>query len=192
MALLLPGDDSKKKSTSKSLKLITPLAPVTPSVDSLEFAKGQIDKYTKLANGKPFDASNPNIPASRNKDLHAAVKYLTGHITKYQKEADELHARKLSEQSEESRGNYPGLTAQDLDEVTEGKGKEYLEHVKTYSKYRDLTNKGKTALEEKAPKSVTIGPSSFGPSSTEGTIDYYNPDKGAATLKKRTQIPIVR
>lgn len=180
MALLLPGGDPKKKMETAELPVAT---------DSLAFAKKQMDKYWALTHEgtKPFDASDKTVKAATNPELQKAVKYLEGHINKYREAADALHAQKKAANPE-----FPGLSARDLDAVTEGKGAEYLKHVQEYNRYRKMTNKGKTALGEKDMRSQLIGPSSFGGPSTSQELLYYNPEAGASTLVKRSSnIPMV-
>lgn len=163
------------------MALLLPNNP--PPVDSLDYASKTIDRYSLDRYGKPkvYDASKVKVGA----DLGKSVQFLEGYINKYREAADALHAQKKG-----SNTDFPGLTARELDEITEGKGADYLKAVGLYNKYRKMTNKGATALGEKDIKSKLIGPSSFGGATTATEVQYYNPDAGASTLVRRSQIPL--
>ncbi len=155
------------KSTRKPMPDHLQLAPEKPSIDSLSWANGILDKYK----GKSMDTFNKAVP----KDYAQAMTHISTHARAYKAQMDN-HLKKLQAKDPSKTE----LNEKDINEATEGKGAEAIEYTKAYTKGRNVTKLKETPLSTVKPSAP-----SFGDYDTKEKTTY-SPDKGSSTLKTGT------
>ena len=98
--------------------------PETPSMDSVKV-------FSKLLDGKKFDPSKSVSPR--------IASLMTKHVAPLYGE-DKPVADSIYDANKLKDPEYPGVSAKELDPLTKGKGKQFIEVSQAYQKYRNAAS----------------------------------------------------